>query len=411
MHTHTRLQLLANPSLRWFVISSLLTAFGAGVSYLALSWGILRVNNTVAAVAILMLCFWLPNVFFGPWLGVFADKYSRKWLIIGANGLRGVVLIVFGLLFYHILSAHLIYGLMICLGLCFSLYLPAQIALIREVVSSKDLLYANSIMNIAFELGFAAGIGAAGFIVAAFSMPASIVLTGVAFVISTLAMLRVKLTKVTTTTRSASETIYQDFKLGMHYLYQNKKLIIIYSVQLLLLVAFMTTPILLAPFAKNILHATAGEFGGIEASLSFGIVFGGLFAPWVAERVGLYRCCLALCFLLIIFFIWFAFNRIIVIAQFIYFCLGIGLSVWPMIVTKAQHLTNLDFQARVQSVFNSLSGVIILAVYLLVDIGSHFIAIDWLYVFEVIIAILAALILWRYKILLKDTAEEKATTS
>ena len=333
----TRLQLLTNPSFYWFAISCFLTSLGAGISYLALSWGVLQVHDAVAAVSMLMLSFWLPNVLLGPILGVFADKHSRKWLIICANGVRGTILIFFGLLFRHYVTVHFVHLLMIMLGLAFSLYLPAAIALIREIVQAEDLLYANSINNIAYELGFALGMGSAGFIVHLVAVPMTLFLVGIIFIISTLAMRRVKVITLNNV-KKKSNPVHQDFKLGLKYLYQNKRLIIIYCVQLLLLVAFMTTPVLLAPFAKNVLHANASEFGGIEASLSGGIIVGGLFMPWLAKRIGLYHCIILFCFLLGIFFIWFSLNRHIIIADVIYFCLGIGLSVWPLIVTRAQQL-------------------------------------------------------------------------
>lgn len=391
----TRFQLLANPSLRWFVLSCFFTSFAAGVSYLALSWAILKVNDSVAAVSILMLCFWLPNVIFGPWLGVFADKYSRKWLAIAANGIRGMASIIFGVIFHFYVSTTFVYLLMMCLGIGFSLYLPATIALIREIVATEDLLYVNSITNIAYELGFAVGIGIAGFLIAAVSIPVSIWLTGVVFIMSTLAIWQVKLKPLEK--NPEIRTVIDDFKVGLHYLYHNKRLIVIYIIQLLLLAAFMTTPILLGPFAKNILHANAAEFGSIEACLSVGIIVGGVLMPGAAERIGLYRSCMVLCFSLAIFFVWFAFNRNMDVARLIYFCLGVSLSVWPLIVTAAQHATDLDFQARVQSVFNSLSGLIVLGIYLLVDAESHFVSIDLLYFLEVFIAGIAILILWRYK--------------
>lgn len=67
-----------------------------------------------------------------PAVGVVADRYSRKWLIVGGNAIRGLVLILFGWYFHHSLSAHLIYLLMTLLGIGFAVYLPATIALIRD---------------------------------------------------------------------------------------------------------------------------------------------------------------------------------------------------------------------------------------------------------------------------------------
>lgn len=395
-----RLQLLAKPSFRWYAISCLLATLGGGLSYITMSWLILQADNSVSSIAALMLCFWVPMVLLGPLLGVVADRYSRKWLMVFANGLRAVILIAFGICLRYHLSATMIYVLMAILGACFSVYLPAALALIREVVDRDDLLYANSTIDIAYELGNVVGMGSAGIIVAVFSGPTAILISGILFVFCTVALFMVRI-KMKTPEKPSCEPVttqlINDFRLGLDYLASNSQLIIIYCVQLLILVGVMTTPVLLAPFVKNILHASVGEFGRIEAALSVGVVIGGICIPWIAKRWGLIQSLMVICLLLACCFALFGMNRHITIAELLYLFIGFGLSVWPLIVTKAQKITHIDFQARVQSVFSSISGILILAMYLLVSLTSHFIAISMFYGFEVILALLAAFLLWRHR--------------
>ena len=402
-----RFQLLALPSFRWYLINCLLGTFGGGLSYVAMSWLILQADNSVSAVAILMLCFWVPNVIFGPFLGVIADRYSRKWLIILANGVRAVTLIGFGGYLQYHLDVTVMYALMAVLGVCFSMYFPAAIALIRQIVTEEDLLYANSTIDIAYELGNVVGMGVAGLLIALFSTATVIFMSGVLFAFCAVSMIFVKIKVTTLLKENMTYHLLDDFKLGLNYLFTNSRLLIIYSVQLLILVGFMTTPILLAPFSKNVLHANVVQFGYIDAALSVGVVVGGLFIPVAAMRLGLIRILVYMCLALAVFFVLFSINRSITGAEVLYFLIGVGLSVWPLIVTRAQHVTHIDFQARVQSVFNSLSGVLIIIIYFLVDMGSHFVSVDILYLFEVIMTLFAALLLWRYRSLLHVGGEDK----
>ncbi len=403
-HFSKRLELLARPSFFWYVTSCLLSTFASGISYVTMSWLILQADNSVSAISLLMLCFWLPTIVLGPFFGVVADRYSRKWLIILGNALRGLVLVGFGGYFHYHISAPLMYLLMLMLGMSFSVYFPAGIALIREIVPAKDLLYANSTVDIAFETGNVVGMGMAGFIIALSSSAVTIFVSGFIFLISTLAMFRVVVTRKSPVTR-LKKSFMQDFYLGFQYLQENKKLLIIYCVQLLILVAFMTAPVLLAPLAKNVLHTTVLQFGQIEAALSIGVITGGFMMPWIVERVGFYRMLIILCSMMAICFAWFSANQYVTGAAVLYLFLGVSLSVWPLIVTEAQNITKLDFQARVQSVFNSISGILILAMYLLVDLGSHFISIRRMYGLEVLIALIAILLLIRFRSLIKVRVE------
>ena len=400
VYSRKRLALLSQSSFCWYVTSCLLATLGAGLSYVTLSWLILELDDSLPALSVAMLCFWIPTVFLGPFFGVIADRYSHKWLIISGNAIRGLVLILFGWYFQDLLSAHLIYLLMMFLGIGFSIYLPATIALIREIVIAQDLLYANSTIDIAYEIGNVVGMGLSGFFITWLSISTTILITGIIFIFSTLAIIRVhphphlqKRRKIKVSYRF----IFGDFTVGLTYLKLNTKLIVIYFVQLFILVAFMTAGVLLAPFAKNVLHATVTQFGRIDAALSIGVVVGGIFLPWAVDRWKFIPTLLMLSLGLCLLFSWFGLNRSIFGAEILYLFIGVCLAIWPLIVTKSQHLTEFNFQARMQSVFNSISGIIILLIYLFIDIGSCYISVQWLYTFEAFLAFIALYLLWRYR--------------
>ena len=61
-----------------------------------------------------------------------------------------------------------------------------------------------------------------------------------------------------------------------------------------------------------------------------------------------------------------------------------ALSVWPLIMTKAQEETAIEFQGRVQSSFGSLSGVMMIIVFLMVNLISRYVSIAHLYWIEIL---------------------------
>lgn len=395
-----RLELLGIPAFRWFVMSCVLATFGGGLGYVAMTWLLLQSDNSVGAVAILMCCFWGPNILLGPFAGVIADRYSRKWITVISNGMRAILLIGFSPYLIGEHAALLIYILTFVMGLFFSLYFPAAQALLREIVPEQDLLYANSVLDIAYEVGNVVGMGSAGFFVAWFSVSTAVLCNGIIFFMSALAMARVKGRIVRVLDHSMKAAFFQDFLAGLRYLAERPGLLVVYTMQLMLMVSFMTAPILLAPFSKNILHASVEAFGSIGISLSVGIIIGGLVVPSVAERIGFLSSLTVMFVLLAVGFLLFGMNRHIPTAMLLYGMVGFALSAWPVIVTQAQEMTDLSFQGRVQSFFNSMGGVIILGVYLLVDFSSHYIPLQSLYGFEVLFSLIALCILWRYRKLL-----------
>ena len=178
----------------------------------------------------------------------------------------------------------------------------------------------------------------------------------------------------------------------MIYIKERRSLCLIYTAQLLSFVAYMTGPVLLAPYAKLILHATASQFGQIEAACSVGLILSGLTLPWLAEKFGVTKITLLFSLLGAISFAFFSVDRSIEIAELLYFLIGFYYGIWALLVTRAQHLTAFDYQGRTQGSFFSLASAAILIVYLGVDLLNHLIGLHWLYVFEVIAALLIILV-------------------
>ena len=50
--------------------------------------------------------------------------------------------------------------------------------------------------------------------------------------------------------------------------------------------------------------------------------------------------------------------------------MGISLGIWALMMTKAQEATDLDYQGRVQSVFNSLMAFALVILYLIIHLAS-----------------------------------------
>lgn len=398
-HFQNRLQLLKRPAFLSYMIGIFSAAFGNGMGYIAMSWIVVTRHSAVSAVAILMACFWGPNVILGPFMGVLADRLSRKTIMLVSNFVRAAIFIFFSFYLRTHFNVSTIYMMMLCIGTSFSAFFSCVFGFMRELMPEKDLMYANSTIDIVYEAGNMIGMGLAGLLIAWTSEQTAILINGIAFLIATLSMFYIPKTELVHAGERVIQKIklWHDFQDGLIYLFENKKLITLYVIQLLIFMTFLTTPLLLVPFSKIILHASVGEFGMIEACASIGIVIGGLLMPWISERYGFWRVLLFFSIVLCIIFILFGYNRFIPIAALFYFAIGFAGAIWPLIITRAQSLTDNDFQGRVQSTFNSLSGGMMLIFYFTVGwIGNYF-SVKNLYWIEVIITGLAIYFLVRAK--------------
>ena len=82
-------------------------------------------------------------------------------------------------------------------------------------------------------------------------------------------------------------------------------------------------------------------------------------------------------------------------AMALYFVLGVFMSVWAVLMSAAQELTDMAYQGRMTSLFFSLGALVILIMYLLIAIISFYLNVRAIYLLEVILAAAAIGLSWR----------------
>ena len=385
-----RFAIFQQKAFRRYFIGSTCATLGMGAAYIITTWLIISISNNISTMICSFLAYWLPNAVFSPLAGVIIDRVDRKKLIGFGDICCGLMYALLGLIiFFHSNNTHTknintqnihisyIYFTWFIIGVLQSFYVPALMAFIREVVSKKDLLYANVNIDLGYQLGYLTGVSLAGFLISLFGITISYLIAGSLIVISGAAILTVKrdfisdknINKNINKEPLIKQTI-SDFKKGLFYLFSNKNILILYSSQLFFVLIFMTAPILMAPFAKNILHTGSKGFGQIEGALMLGCLLGGFLLSYLAEKISFTKIIFIASTILSISLIKFSFTQNLSNAIISYFFVGISLGIWALMMTKAQEATDLDYQGRVQSVFNSLMAFALVILYLIIHLAS-----------------------------------------
>src|SRR5712692_6182975 len=136
--------LLVDPSFSRLWRAMLVSSLGDWVGFVAVASLVARLGGVrvgALAVAGVMLARLLPSVLFGPFAGVFADRFDRRKLMIGADIARGLMYASMpflpGLGWIFLMSFFIE-----CLSL---LWTPAKDASIPNLVPRRQLPNANSI--------------------------------------------------------------------------------------------------------------------------------------------------------------------------------------------------------------------------------------------------------------------------
>jgi len=132
----------------------------AMIELLATETGRFADSGSAFELSKLALAMTLPALAFGPFVGAYVDRVSRKRVLILTDIVRGLA--VFGIPFMRpSLPLWTVYGLVAVLYLANLFFLPARCAIVSEIVSRDRLIKANSILSLgataATIVGFVAG--------------------------------------------------------------------------------------------------------------------------------------------------------------------------------------------------------------------------------------------------------------
>jgi MFS transporter, DHA3 family, macrolide efflux protein len=124
---------------------------GNGIFLAVLSFWILKLTGSTIMMGTILACLSIPRVLFGPFAGAFADRHSRKWIIVTADLIRGVLFTVIGLAAVLMDKANIsfpsfiLYPMAIISGICSAFFSPAIISAIPDIVPLDKLTKANSL--------------------------------------------------------------------------------------------------------------------------------------------------------------------------------------------------------------------------------------------------------------------------
>lgn len=132
-----------------FLISQSITLFGSQIVQMAIVWYVTLHTTSGAWVAVFSVCSYLPQFLVSFVGGVCADRYNRKFLIIGAD--LGIAIVTFSMMFImpYISTEIVLLSLLIIMSIFRSIgagiQSPAVNAVIPQLVPPENLMRYNGI--------------------------------------------------------------------------------------------------------------------------------------------------------------------------------------------------------------------------------------------------------------------------
>ena len=132
-----------------FLVSQCVTLFGSTLVQMAIVWYVTLNTASGAWVAAFSVCSYLPQFLLSFAGGVFADRYSRKWLIAGADAAIAAVTLLMILVIPHIRETETLLSALLLISALRSagagIQTPAVSAVIPSLVPETELMRFNGL--------------------------------------------------------------------------------------------------------------------------------------------------------------------------------------------------------------------------------------------------------------------------
>ena len=141
-------KLLANRNFRLLWLLQALSTLGVELFGFSVMVTVFEQTASTLQTVGVMVANTLPGFLLSPFAGIIADRYPRKWVVAGTLAVRGLLMGVALLLLFNGDQVWVtgVYLITMGLSVATTLYRPAQLAILPDVVSKTLLVRANSLL-------------------------------------------------------------------------------------------------------------------------------------------------------------------------------------------------------------------------------------------------------------------------
>lgn len=343
---------LRHRNYRLYFTGQSISLIGTWMQQMAISWLTYRITNSVFMLGLVGFLGQIPSLFFTPFAGVFADRYSRHRILIITQALEmAQAFVLAALIMSGAVSISHIIILTIFLGIVVAFDAPARHAFVVELVSKKeDLSNAIALNSLVFNAARLIGPSVAGILVALMGEGMCFLVNGVSYIAVIFALLSMNITP--RIMKGEAKPIIQGLKEGISYIMERPAIKVIMLTTALISLAGMSYVVLMPVFAKDILGGDSGALGYLMGASGLGALLGALYLASRKTIEGLGRISFFAANIFGLGIIAFSFSRILWFSMLALVFTGFGMMAqMASNNTMLQTIVHDDKRGRVMSIF------------------------------------------------------------
>lgn len=259
---------LKSPAFVVLWLSEALSLVGDRLIIVALLTLVYERTQSPGIVGGLMLVKALPPLLLGGLAGVFVDRWNRKWVMVAANLIQGLLVLLFTLSD----TLPLLFVAFLAMAVISQFFVPARAATIPSLVPASALLAANSLFSATFVGAMALGPALGGWITEQFGVNAAFYADSATFLIPALAV--TMLTIPQASRPHVKRAVRADLGEGLAFIRKRADMLAALSLSSAAFLIMGTVGVLGVVVARESLNVGAGGFGLMMSSMGVGMLIG-----------------------------------------------------------------------------------------------------------------------------------------
>lgn len=292
--------LMKNKNFIIIVIGQIISLFGNAIQRFSMSLYLLEFTGSTATFAKILAISTIPYIIFAPIAGRLSDNINRKKIMVYLDLFCSVIIGGYAFILLRGHDHELIVGtVMFILSICATLYGPAVVSSIPQIVDEERLTSANGIINQVGSIVNFVGPILAGLLYGLLGIKVIVIINAVSFLLSAIMEMFLDIPDVVKRKEDNKKEdnrvlamnfvkkSFADMKESFIYLKNDKKVILGIIASYALCNIFLV-PILsiVAPYFINIFLGLPSEiFGIVEAICVLGMILGGF---WISVKPNMF---------------------------------------------------------------------------------------------------------------------------
>lgn len=200
------------------------SAFGDILYSVAIGYWVYEKTGSSTLMGIMSSISMFVVMFISPFSGTIIDKCNRKIIIVGMDALRGIIMLIVGILaMMNHLSVPIVLIAAFLASLCSVFFNPAVNTLMIDIIPHDDMVRGQSITSGGYSLINLIGKAISGALVAFLGVPIIILFNGISYLFSAFTEMFVHVPKTKKQGEKVTVSgILNDFKFAIHEIFNNR---------------------------------------------------------------------------------------------------------------------------------------------------------------------------------------------